>query len=90
MLNSTAVHLAWSPPEIQYQNGIIQKYILSVYEVVNDASFEVDVIGSSTVITGLHPYYNYDITASAFTIAPGPDASVSIVTKEDGKILANL
>ena len=86
MLNSTAVSLIWNPPETQKQNGIIQKYIISLFEVANDISEEIIVIGStSAIVEGLHPHYDYDISVSAFTVAPGPDAVVSITTNEDGK-----
>ena len=86
MLNSTDVYISWLPPEQSLQNGVIQKYIVSVYEIsIDDALEETDVLdGTSIVITDLHPYYNYQVTVSAFTIGPGPYSDVMFTMDEDG------
>ena len=85
VLNSTAVYVTWSQPDLHQQNGVIQKYIITVLDVANDFAEDKEVTGTSFVIHNLHPYYDYDISVSAFTIAPGPDAVASITTNEDGK-----
>ena len=86
-LNSTSVTFSWLPPQANKQNGIIQKYIVLVYEVLNDVSMEIDIIGAThATITDLHPSYNYDVSVSAFTIAIGPVISSSFTTEEDSKI----
>ena len=87
VLNSTAAYVEWLPPKASEQNGIIQKYIVSVYEEFNDDELsDIDVVGMTSVtISDLHPYYNYQVTVSAFTILIGPNSAVSFKTEEDGK-----
>ncbi len=86
-VNSTSVTFSWLPPQANKQNGIIQKYIVLVYEVLNDVSMETDIIdATSATITDLHPYYDYAVSVSAFTIAIGPVISSSFTTEEDCKM----
>ena len=85
VLNSTAVYLVWNPPLLHEQNGVIKKYIVSVYKAVNDVFREADAYTTSIVIGELRPHYEYQISVSAFTVASGPDALVSVTTEEDGK-----
>ena len=84
VLNSTAVYLVWNPPLLHEQNGVIKKYIVSVYEVISDLSTEVDTYSTYIVIGDLHPHYQYQMSVSAYTVAPGPDSLVLITTEEDG------
>ena len=84
-LNSTAIYLSWDPVLVHEQNGIIQYYIVTVYEVSTDTSTEVDVVTTNISITDLHPYYEYQFSVAAYTVGPGPDTHISAITNQDGK-----
>ena len=89
-ISSHNVSLAWTAPDIQQRNGIIQSYIIHV--VPRESIWlkeSVHITPSSEVhytVTGLHPYTTYDINVAAVTIAQGPNSSQLLVrTDEDGK-----
>lgn len=68
VLTNTRLLVEWSPPSTQYQNGIIRHYSLEL----NDTTGLRTVTGSSYTVTNLHPYYIYNYSIAAFTIALGP------------------
>ena len=53
---------------------------LSVYNELIDADSRHEV-----TVNELHPYYSYNCTVAAVTIAEGPLTSAVVVTLEDGK-----
>ena len=77
--------MSWDPVLVHEQNGVIQYYIVTVYEVSTDNSTEVDVVTTNISITDLHPYYEYQFSVAAYTVGPGPDAHISAITNQDGK-----
>ena len=83
-LNSTHIYLMWEPP--QDPNGLIHGYRVNVTEVETGRMFQLSTNTTSIVIGFLHPYYTYNCTVVAVTIAPGPFSSVITVrTDEAGK-----
>ena len=77
--------MSWDPVLVHEQNGVIQYYIVTVYEVSTDTSTEVDVVTTKILITDLHPYYEYQFSVAAYTVGPSPDAHISAITNQDGK-----
>ena len=74
----------WEPP--QDPNGLIHGYRVNVTEVETGRMFQLSTNTTSIVIGFLHPYYTYNCTVVAVTIAPGPFSSVITVrTDEAGK-----
>lgn len=86
VISSSKIQLSWVPPVLQHQNGVIQSYTISVYEMDTNATtvLQQDYLHNSIIVTDLHPYYNYELSVAAFTVALGPFAAVVAQTHEAG------
>ena len=81
------ITISWQPPPFMHQNGIVRKYILAVTEIETSTNFTVVSYNTSINIYSLHPFYNYELTVAAFTIAVGPQSqTISVQTAQDGKL----
>ena len=85
-IDSTSVSLFWSPPPPPDQNGLIQYYSISVYEVDTGAQTQYSSTTNTMTIRSLHPYYTYRCSVAAYTIGEGPQNQppVIIKTPQDG------
>ena len=84
-VNSTTIQLHWNPPSLADQNGVIRSYLINVTVVEMGSSFQLTSETNTLNISGLHPYYNYNLTVAAVTIGPGPYGVVlTIRMPEDG------
>ena len=80
--------IIWAEPFKNQINGIIRKYVLKLAEVktntirfINESTAQTEIIVSS-----LHPYYQYEVSVAAVTIATGPFSTpLSVTTNEAGK-----
>lgn len=86
-INSSSIHIGWSPPIADQQNGPISHYTVVLYSHQTGESIYYNVSYNFLSISHLHPFYTYNCSVSAFTVAPGPSTAVSFQTAEDGKIL---
>ena len=86
-LTSTKIQLSWEPPLSHHQNGVIQSYTITVFEVNTNTTHEVhqDILNTSITLTGLHPYYEYKLSVAAYTVGLGPSSFVYVTTLQDGK-----
>ena len=85
-VNSTSVDLSWSPPPTEHHNGIIRQYNVRVVEEDTGEMFTLSTTRQQTTVGSLHPYYVYDFSVSAVTVAPGPYSETHTVrTLPDGK-----
>ena len=85
-LDSRTVILKWNSPSIDQQNGIIREYLVKVTESESETEMLHQVPTNSLNITGLHPYYTYQIRIAAVTRAAGPFTETKTVrTLEYGK-----
>lgn len=87
VVDPTSLHLSWSAPPVDQQNGIIRHYNITFTEL--ETGFTFSYIASSTnfTITSLHPDYQYQIEISAVTIGAGPMSIPTIFQMpEDGRI----
>lgn len=67
-------------------NGIIRNYTLDIIEIESKSSFINFTNYTFIILTGLHPYYGYNITIRAVTIASGPASSIyNVITDQDSK-----
>ena len=89
VLSPTIIFISWSPPVSGGQNGIIVSYHVKLLEVSSGMYYMYHRSSSHTeiLITGLHPYYDYNCSVSAETSAgQGPySVPLTIRTHEDGK-----
>ena len=84
-VNSTAIQLQWEPPPLADQNGVIHSYLINISVAETGSSFQLTSETNALNISSLHPYYTYNITVAALTIAPGPYGVVlTIRMPEDG------
>ena len=84
-MSSTAITLSWEPPLIGDQNGIITAYFVQLTELESGITSNRTSNSLNLTVPSLHPYYNYQWTVAAMTIALGPSSTPSIVqTNEDG------
>ena len=84
-VNSTAIQLQWEPPPLADQNGVVRSYLIYISVVETGSVFQLNSETNALNISSLHPYYTYNITVAALTIAPGPYGVVlTIRMPEDG------
>ena len=67
-------------------NGMIRNYTLHIVEIESESSFINFTDYTSIILTGLHPYYGYNITVRAVTIGSGPASIIyNVITDQDSK-----
>ena len=87
MTYSRAVMLAWTPPQMQQQNGIIRRYIINLTSIADGTELIIYSQTTTTLVHNLRPFTNYTCSVSAETVAQGPfSPPVLVQTPEDGKI----
>ena len=87
VFNSSALSISWRPPPFNSQNGIIVGYTIRLLERVtsNVRTIETDGPNTEIFVTSLHPYYAYEFTVAAQTVAVGPFSPIGTIrTDEDG------
>lgn len=86
VIDSTTVKLNWAPPPYTNQNGIIRKYIIKATEMETGNRFSWESFTTSIEVPTLHPYYTYQFTVAAYTVAVGPYTNpVNFRTHPDSK-----
>jgi len=75
---TTSLSLSWGSPPTDQQNGAIRHYMVLIMDVTNQTSWDIRVNGTTTTITGLNPFFTYNCSVAAITVATGP-ASFSVV-----------
>ena len=86
-LNATSISLAWSPPPLDSQNGIIREYRINITEVQTGSIYVFTTSTTSIAVPSLHPHYDYRCTVSAYTVDVGPYSEVLVITTpEDGQL----
>ena len=66
----TTLHLYWSPPPPENQNGDIIQYGINITHIEQGQTHQYNTSGpkTSVVIPDLHPYYTYQYMVTAFTV----------------------
>ena len=87
-LNSTAVHISWSPPAPGKQNGIIISYIVNLTTLDSGLSILFTVSSLEMDIGHLQPFSVYTVAvASQNSVGVGPYTHDALVqTLEDGML----
>lgn len=76
--HSTLV-LRWQPPLSEERNGIIRLYIINVTELESGTVEQHVSIQQTITISSLHPYYVYQYSVAAQTVALGPFSEPALV-----------
>ena len=84
--SSTIVVFSWLPPLLIDQNGVIINYVVKLSEIETNISWTFVVMTENITIDSLHPYYHYNCTVAAGTVAgTGPySAPITVLTEEAG------
>lgn len=87
-VTSYSVTLLWQPPPTDSHNGIIRGYVVSILENDTGVLNLYNATDSTFTATGLHPYYNYEISTAAVTTHMGPFSSpISVQTDQAGNFI---
>jgi len=57
---------------------MIRQFWINVTEVDTGRRFQMASFGSALTISSLHPFYTYEFTVAAYTVAPGPFSEPSV------------
>ena len=85
VLSSRSVHLQWSPPDQEKQNGVIQFYSIAVTGLENTLIEIYTTNITSLTLSTLHPAYTYIIEIAAVTVSIGPVVNTTLTMDENGK-----
>jgi len=78
----------WQPPEDQ--NGKIREYRVNITEIRTGKITQLATDNTSVIVGPLHPYYIYNCTIVAVTIAVSPfSTTLTVRTEEDGTFYRN-
>ena len=87
-IDSRTLHISWTPPPFEHQNGIIREYRVNITERETGMVFRLITAATSVTVPSLHPYYNYKCTIAAVTTGEGPySMELAITMPEDGMYL---
>lgn len=67
--SSTVVSLTWFAPPLVSIHGILQYYVVKLREQETGRMWTFVSVAAQINIGSLHPYYNYECTVAAHTIA---------------------
>ena len=84
-IDSRTLLISWVPPPFEHQKGIIREYRVNSTERETGMAYRLTTAATSLTGPSLHPFYTYNCTVAAFTIAEGPySLEVNITMPEDG------
>ena len=88
-VSSTSISFTWEAPSFDLQNGIIRSYHINVTELETGQmrSYVTPGIDTLLILNFLHPFYRYNYSIAANTIALGPAAYTIIQTQSEGIVL---
>lgn len=88
-VTSGSVSLHWSPPQVQFQNGIITGYLVNLTALGTPEIIQVSSITTRIVIQSLRPFITYVCVVAAETGAGiGPfSTAITVQTNESSKCL---
>ncbi len=90
-VNATSAMISWRPPHPEDQNGIIQSYTVRVVGVHTDDDFTLSINSTEISVGSLHPFYSYEFTVAAVTIAQGPfSVSVTVAMPSLGMLISDI
>ena len=86
--SSTSLNISWLPPPPDDQNGIIRAYNVSYGLTTQSRDEYVSVATNQSMIelTSLEIFTEYEVVVSPFTIAIGPEESVTVQTDSDREL----
>ena len=84
-ISATLVSLQWGIPVAIDINGVIAKYAVNIVEVYTGQSYSLFTENMHVNVGPLHPYYIYECSIAAYTVATGVYSSpINVTTLEAG------
>ena len=84
--DSRTIEISWSQPLLEEHNGIIWSYIVNMNTTETGQYTQNRTTNTVFTAENLHPYYNYNISVAAVTVAMGPfSAALLQQTPQDSK-----
>lgn len=78
--------LTWNALPEGHRNGVVRHYIVHILEAVTMFTFQQVLYTTSATVSSLHPYYTYNLSVAAYTVAMGPfSVPVSLQLPESGE-----
>ena len=85
-ITATSVTLSWQPPPEEDRNGLIRLYYVFVTELESGRSFTLNSTTTNYRVHNLHPFYTYNFSVAAVTVAAGPmNDNITVQTLEAGE-----
>ena len=86
--SSTNLTISWQPPPADDQNGIIRAYNVSYgLPAQEPSSYTTESTPNEMIeLIGLEKFTEYLVIVNAFTVGPGPSASVTVRTDSDREL----
>ena len=83
-VDPATVLLQWIAPDVEYQNGIIREYWISITNTFT-GTMEITQTGTTAIIGSLVPSFTYQFSVAAYTVDVGPyNSPVAITMPESG------
>ena len=85
-VNATASHslvLAWELPPLEDRNGRIRQYQVRLTEIETGDILQLVSTSTQVNVSNLHPFYNYNCSVAAETIAVGPFSDAILVRLDE-------
>ena len=84
-ITATSVTLSWQPPPLEDRNGLIRLYYVFVTELESGRSFTLNSTATNYRVQNLHPFYTYNFSVAAVTVAAGSISdNITVQTSEAG------
>lgn len=86
-VSSRTLELSWEPPAAEVLNGLIRHYFIVILsrDTGRDLEMNFTTGGNRLMVPGLHPFYIYECTVTAFTVGAGPSVMVTSQLLQDGE-----
>ena len=85
-ITATLVILNWQPPPEEHWNGLITLYYVFVTELESGRFFRLNSTKTNHLVKNLHPYYTYNFSVAAVTVAAGSISdTITLQTSEAGE-----
>ena len=83
---ATSIALNWQPPPEENWNGLIRLYYVFVTELESGRAFTLNSSTSNHLVEHLHPFYTYNFSVAAVTVAASPISdTITLQTSEAGE-----
>ena len=83
LVSADSLTLMWNSPPFEDTNGVIQYYMARIVEKETGKQFTLTATSTVVVFNNLHPYYKYECSVTAYTIAFGPYSDVIILQLDE-------